>query len=472
MTSRSTVRTLLAHVLLAIVSLFFLATLHGVTAQESGKLFAAKNDPKLNRRRGSYLLQRIKEVLKAEYYDPTFRGIDINQRFKIAEDQIKTQDFNWQIFRSIAQVLAELKDSHTIFFPPDRAFRVEYGISTMIIGNDCFVVDVKKGSDAESKGIRPGGQIISFSGIPATRDNYPYVNYIIYGLDPQESLKLQMVGVDGKQHDIEIRSRFLSPEERKAERKKLKAEEQARPFTCKEMNSELIACKFRTFDIGTEPVDKMIKEIGTRKKLILDLRGNSGGRLSTLAYLTGYFFQENVLMGTEKGRNRSKDQFAKGRKETAFSGELAVLIDSESASASEVLARVIQLQKRGHVYGDTSAGAVMAAVSFGIPVPLNEAASAVNSANYSDAYYISFLEVTVGDLIMSDGGRLEGTGVVPDRRIGPNPLALSKRTDPVLAFVASEFGAQMSPEAAGEFNFLIPRREEQKDGDGEDAVKK
>ena len=42
------------------------------------------------RNRGRLMLKEIKDDLKRNYYDPTFRGIDIEARFKQAEERIKT----------------------------------------------------------------------------------------------------------------------------------------------------------------------------------------------------------------------------------------------------------------------------------------------------------------------------------------------------------------------------------------------
>lgn len=139
--------SLLAAVIVAATLVCFSTT----SAPGQEPLYDTKSDPKTNRHRGQLMLEQIQDILERKYYDRTFHGLNLKQRFKEAGEQIKQQDKNWQIMRTIAQVLIDLNDSHTMFFPPDRSYRVEYGFSSMIIGNRCFVVDVRRASDAEKK---------------------------------------------------------------------------------------------------------------------------------------------------------------------------------------------------------------------------------------------------------------------------------------------------------------------------------
>jgi len=431
---------------------------------QTGKQYATNSDPKFNRQRGLYLLEVIKAILKERYFDTKFQGMNLEERFKTAGDQIKKQDMNWQIYRSIAQLLSELNDSHTTFLPPDRLYRVEYGFTAQMIGVNCHVVTVTKGSDAEKKGLKAGDQVISVSNIGPTRRNFNTINYIIYGLDPQESIKLTVVGMDGKQRELEIIAKFLSPDERKKERKKRREAEEAKPFTCKEISTDLIACKLRTFDVEKKAVENLMKEVAGHNKLILDLRGNGGGLVETEHALASRFFAGDVTVGQTIRRNKAKDEIVKGAKEKAFTGDLAVLIDSESASASEVFARTIQIQKRGMVFGDTSMGAVMFSNEFAVDIPVD---FLPNSMNSSGKWWTAFVSVTVEDVVMSDGGRLEGVGVSPDYPVGPSPLALLQRSDPVLAFAAEKLGSPITAEKAGEFYFMLPKTEEELDKGGD-----
>jgi C-terminal processing protease CtpA/Prc len=58
-------------------------------------------------------------------------------------------------------------------------------------------------------------------------------------------------------------------------------------------------------------------------------------------------------------------------------------------------------------------------------------------------------EVTVANLIMTDGKSLEHHGVMPDEVALPQPGDLESERDPVLSQAAKELGVTISPEAAG-----------------------
>lgn len=406
---------------------------------------------KVNRERGLNMLDEIKYLIKERYYDKNYRNINLEDKFKTAAERIKKLNYNWQIFRVIAQVVLDFNDSHTRFYPPSRANQVEYGFTMQIIGNKCFVVDVKKGSDAEAKGLKVGDIIIGIGNFATSRENLWKIEYLLYELDPQEKLKLFISDSDLKRREIEIQATFKSIKEREKEAEKRRKEKRENPYKCQVINAEIIACKLYTFSVDKKYVDKMMREVGTYKNLILDLRGNGGGYVSTEEHLTGYFFDRNVKIATFVTRDKTKERTAKSQKEKAYKGELVVLIDSNSASASEVFARVIQLEKRGKIVGDVSAGAVMT----------SNFITMANSRGVPGFETLSLfaMNITVADLIMSDGNRLENIGVMPDYPIGPTGKALLNKTDPILAYAAEMFGAKITDEDAGKFYFLTKKVE-------------
>ena len=406
---------------------------------------------KINRERGLEMLSEIQNTLKEQYYDPTFHGIDLDERFLAAKERIKGLQTNAQIFLVIAQAVLDLNDSHTFFIPPSHYNRVEYGFSLQMVGNLCHIVNVKHGSDAEGQGLRDGDVVTSVANFVPTRDTLWKLQYLLYELEPVSAMKLTVQGADGKPKIVVVKSRILTPEDEGRERKqrteleKRFPELKSTPFKCHEVNEDLIACKLYTFMIEPGIVDKMMKQVAGHKKLILDLRGNGGGAVETEARLTSYFFDQDIKIGTEIRRNKRKDRIAKGHGDRAFTGQLLVLVDSASASASEIFARVVQIEKRGKIIGDFTAGKVMEGTFVNL------------TATRGLATYSYFaMEVTVADLVMSDGQRLEGVGVVPDITLGPSGRALAEKTDPLLGYAASSFGAQISAEDAGKYYFMRP----------------
>ncbi|HEV7589057.1 MAG TPA: S41 family peptidase, partial [Longimicrobium sp.] len=157
-----------------------------------------------------------------------------------------------------------------------------------------------------------------------------------------------------------------------------------------------------------------------RAGLVLDLRGNGGGPVDKLLSVVGMLSRDSVVVGLQRERTRERPLVARGAGDGAFTGPVVVLVDSRSASASEVLARVVQLSKRGVVLGDRTAGAVMRAYQRSVAMGVERAVF----------YGVS---VTDADLAMADGGRLEKVGVVPDERIVPTPAQMAAGDDPVLA---------------------------------------
>lgn len=152
--------------------------------------------------------------------------------------------------------------------------------------------------------------------------------------------------------------------------------------------------------------------------------------------LAGYFFDHDVQVAMPKGRKESKPLIAKTRGGDVFKGQLIVLVDSDSASASELFTRVIQLEKRGSVIGDKTAGAVMTAKHY-------EHQTGVGRILYFGT------SVTIADLVMRDGKSLERVGVSPDELLLPTGSDLAAKRDPVLSRAAALAGVKLDPEKAG-----------------------
>ena len=119
-----------------------------------------------------------------------------------------------------------------------------------------------------------------------------------------------------------------------------------------------------------------------------------------------------------------------------FQGKLIVLVDADSASASELLARVVLLEHRGTVIGDKTAGAVMEAMDY-------------QESLGADTQIFYLFSVTDANLIMTDGKSLENMGVAPDELLLPTGADLAAGRDPVLARAAELAGVKLDTVDAG-----------------------
>lgn len=88
--------------------------------------------------------------------------------------------------------------------------------------------------------------------------------------------------------------------------------------------------------------------------LILDLRANPGGNLSTVVQIAQNLLPEGLVVYTEDKNGNRKDYKCKGDKEIQI--PMVVLVDSNSASAAEILSGAIQDYKKGTLIGKTTYG--------------------------------------------------------------------------------------------------------------------
>lgn len=398
---------------------------------------------RIDRGRAKDMLNAVKNEIKDKYYDPTFRGIDLETRFKVAEEKIDKATSLGQAFGIIAQAVLELNDSHTTFYPPSRAATVEYGWRTQMIGKKCFVIAVKPKSDAEKQGLKVGDEVLSIEGFPPIRKEKWKMDYYYNALSPRSglTLKVQSPGAE-EPRELSLAS---------------KVSQQKAVMTLQDLFREIeldsaksvehrfvkvgntMVWKMPTFSIEPGSIDGIMQgRVSQSANLILDLRGNGGGYVVTLEQLAGYFVDKDTKIADLKGRKELKPQMAKTRGQNVYKGKLIVLVDANSGSASEIFARFVQIEQRGVVIGDRSAGAVMQ--SRGVPMELG-----VNSiVPYG-------MNMTHADVIMTDGKSLEHVGVAPQLEILLTGADLAAQRDTVLAGALELLGQTITPEQAGKF---------------------
>ncbi len=397
---------------------------------------------RIERGRMKDMLRIVKNEVKKNYYDPEFHGIDFEDRFKAAEEKLNAATTSSQSLAIIAQVLIDFNDSHLYFIPPSTNLVVEYGWRSRAIGDKVMVTLVKPGSDAEAKGLKPGDQILSVSGFRPTRKELWKVLYFYNAISRRDGLNLTVLSPGAEApRELVIKSQM------KTQPRSIGFTSYFRLFDdfYDEENDKhrfvtlgpVTVWKMPSFAFEPPQADDLV---GSRVKgtaLVLDLRGNGGGYVKTMEVLTSNFFDKELKVAELKGRKKMDPIIAKDRGKARFSGKLIVLLDSASGSASEIFARVIQLEKRGTVLGDVSSGSVMQSKNY---------EGDVGSGNSIVPFAMS---ITNADVIMSDGKSLEHTGVIPDELMLPSGEDLAAGRDPVMARAVELAGGKISPEEAG-----------------------
>jgi C-terminal processing protease CtpA/Prc len=410
--------------------LLSLATLHG--SQLSS----------FDRGNSQSMLKAIKEDLTKNYYDPKFRGLDVDKTFAEASERLKTAQNVGEASAILADTLLRLDDSHTKFYPPERLTRVDYGWTAKMIGNEPYVSWVKKDSDAQRKGLAVGDRILAWNRFEPSRANLWQINYVYRHIRPQQLQRVIVRKPDGAEKTVDIESSVQQRASGDLETLIRESEDAYRtPFHYEKAIGDTLVVAMDSFGDPKDVADFMKKAL-TYKNLVLDLRGNHGGYVVAIDTLVSWCFNRDVTVGVEKTRKGEEPEFAKGRKD-AFAGKIVVLIDSDSASAAEVTARVMQIEKRGTVLGDRSAGAVMTSRFFSHTLGQDL------YGHGSVAFYGT--SITVADTRMSDGFSLEKAGVTPDETLLPTGADLAAGRDPVLARAITLLGGTMTAEQAGKF---------------------
>jgi carboxyl-terminal processing protease len=127
--------------------------------------------------------------------------------------------------------------------------------------------------------------------------------------------------------------------------------------------------------------------------LVLDLRGNGGGLL-TEAVLTSSLFVEDGVIVTTNGRTQG-DQTFEAVGDALPERSTVVLINHDTASASEILTAALQQAGLAEVVGQRSFGKG----TFQEVIPLENGGA---------------LDLTIGEYLTRDGTSINGTGIKPD----------------------------------------------------------
>ncbi|MFZ9968566.1 MAG: S41 family peptidase [Bacteroidia bacterium] len=166
---------------------------------------------------------------------------------------------------------------------------------------------------------------------------------------------------------------------------------------------------------------KSLQQEAPVQRLLLDLRGNPGGFLETAVALADEFLAGKKLVTYTQGFHQPRRDYYTQRAGLYEDGELVVLIDQGSASASEILAGALRDHGRARLVGQRSFGKALVQQQFergdGSAVRLTVARYYTPSGQGIQTPYRSY----------SDGSpSADSGGIVPDWRLPPAYAAWSE----------------------------------------------
>lgn len=348
------------------------------------------------------VLNAMTQIITERAFVP---GVDFgkwNDLVSEIRDQVDSAKTPNEFTTAVNGALRKFGLSHIVLFSPKAAVQAQtgkmvgIGVRIQLEPEGIRVTRLFEGGPADLAGIQVGDLIVEGDGKPVRTP-------------------VDLAGEEGTLVSVKVKRGDLT----KTFRIIRKSFSTAIPETLTWVESRTAMLTIPTFDrqYDAERVDDLMHEAAKADMLIVDVRGNSGGRVVNLLHLLGYLMPKGAEVGTFVEK-RSLESFrkAKGREPEGldelasfitrkvrpaplgvepFAGRIAVLIDGGTGSAAEMLAAALKEKRNAAIVGTKSAGAVLASLMWPI-------------------VHSYMLQYPVTDYVTSAGVRLEGHGVTPD----------------------------------------------------------
>lgn len=221
------------------------------------------------------------------------------------------------------------------------------GVRFLVISDTMTITEVMEGGPAQSAGIMPGDKVIVINRDTVAGKGFTSSHISSYIKDSDE---------------VNVSLGFLKPNERKGisslQIKKMEIEVSSVPayFMIDNRTGYIKLDKFSSSSLQDfrKGLDELKK--ARLKHLIVDLRGNGGGYLNVAVKIIDEFLEDRRLIVYTEGLHQEKRETFATSGGAYTEGDLYVLIDEGSASASEIFAGAIQDWDRGMIIGRRSFG--------------------------------------------------------------------------------------------------------------------
>lgn len=313
------------------------------------------------------------------------------------------------------------------------------GITSLPKGEGRVITRVIADSPAAEAGLEVGDLITLYDGKKIGEDT------VMTGEEGSVA-KIRVLKLNGKTFDFEIKRR---------------------PFSTilkdhlKWIDKTTAILKIHTFDRAYDKkvVAELMTEAVTAKNLVVDLRSNGGGAVLNLLDFAGYFLDPRLSLGSflevtalKKFQNEQerppKDlnelipyviaDITPVEQKSIFKGNVTVLVNESTASASEIFASAMK-EQYGRFESDSAGTLIMSREPVDINIAGSKSGGAVLFSTYAPVSNGFYLQYPVADYLTPNGIRLEGNPISPDVKIEEPKEWVKDAADPAIEVVKSIF---------------------------------
>ena len=252
---------------------------------------------------------------------------------------------------AISGYVSGLGDEYTEYIPASEMEKFKENITGSFVGIGIYMVADEENdqiivyypipdSPADKAGIKSGDIIKSVDGVEYGYDDFDVIASKIKGKEGTEVTLV--IERNGKEMTFKVKREKID----------------LNPIKSKVINKNIGYIKLPSFDEGSsddfkEKVDDLVSQGAT--SLIIDLRNNGGGIVDESTTIADYFLDKGKTIMTTKDKNGNVE-VTKAEKDKEYSMPIVVLVNENSASASEILTGALKDNERATIVGDTTYG--------------------------------------------------------------------------------------------------------------------
>lgn len=368
------------------------------------------------------VVEEVKRILTNSAFVP---GIDFSKLPEFLESEkakIEASNNDEDFKNAVNEALQKFGASHIVLTTPRAAesrrtnSTIGVGLSAQRCDEGLLVVRIVKDAPADQAGIQPGDIVTLVDG------------------KPTDGIK-GIPGPEGTRVTLTVKHPDASTQEYVILRAKFST---ARPEELTWLDKDTAKLTIYSFDFSydSDRVEDLMQESLRARNLILDLRDNGGGAVVNMEHLLGLLLPPDQPIGTfiskslvrryTEATGLAPTDLAKvaafsekkitpslNRRVARFKGNIVVLVNGFSGSASEIAAAALRDTVSAKIVGTKSAGAVL--VSVMVPA--------------KNGFQLQF---PLSDYVTIKGVRLEGTGVSPDIKVEDPKFRLPDTKDEVV----------------------------------------